>query len=73
MTTLREVFDVTYTTPAYDADLPYEVHRYIGASGLNATGMPAVMADINATVKSCSRGNLPAGEALERIQERLAG
>lgn len=71
VTVLHEVLDVTYTTPTYKADLPYEVHRFVGAEGLCTSGMPAAMADIVAAVKSWSRGNLDAQEAMEKIQQRL--
>lgn len=71
VTVLREVLDVTYTTPTYKADLPYEVHRFVGAEDLCTSSMPAVMADIAAAVKSWSRGNLEAQAAMERIQQRL--
>jgi hypothetical protein len=69
---LRQVVDVTYTTPAYPADPPYEVHRYVGASGLRMTGLASVVAEINATVTSYTRGNLNAEDAMERIRQHLA-
>jgi hypothetical protein len=72
VTTLREVLDVLYTTPTYDADPPYEAHRYIGAAGLRGAGMPNVMAEISAAVKSWSRGNATADDTLTRIREQLA-
>jgi hypothetical protein len=69
--TLRQVIDITYTTPSYREDPPYEVRRYIGGSGLRMTDLASVIAEINATVKSYSRGNLDADEALKRVQEHL--
>lgn len=72
ITAMRETLDILYVTPTYDADPPYEAHRYIGAAGLRGAGMPAVVAEIGAVVKSWSRGNTDADTALAKIQECLA-
>lgn len=68
---LREIIDITHTTEAYDADPPYEVRRFIGASGLRSRDLPGMVADVRAAVKSWSRGNMTPEEALLRIQRRL--
>jgi hypothetical protein len=75
VTMLREVLDVTYTTPTHDADFPYEAHRYVGAADLRGNGMPSAVAEIRAVMRSWERGNTTPDGALAKIQahlERLA-
>lgn len=68
---LRQIVNVSYTTAPRDADQPYNVVRFVGASDLRMTGLASVMAEVTAVVTSYTRGNVDADEAMKLIEGHL--